>query len=246
MPGLECSGGGLSRVVRAVEDVGMSVREPGARTRSILRRVVAVTFFWALGSASAQEVFTPTRDPVAGARLFEGKGCVQCHAIKGVGGKDAPDLGHLERARSFYDLTASMWNHLPQMAKRIRASRADRPYLTSNEMSDLMAFLYGPSSSDEEVRRESGDPMRGEQLVAAKGCLDCHSLSPPKGKAAKSLNWLKGVDSPWAVMATMWNHSFLMALASEDQKTAWPRLSADEMADLVAFLRAHAYGGRGH
>jgi hypothetical protein len=37
-----------------------------------------------------------------------------------------------------------------------------------------------------------------------------------------------------------------MTLVSEKQKTAWPRLSADEMADLVAFLRAHAYGGRGH
>jgi mono/diheme cytochrome c family protein len=79
-----------------VEDVGMSVREPGARETSILRVVVAVTFFWALGSASAQALFTPTQDPVAGARLFEGKGCVQCHAIKGVGGRDGPDLGHQE------------------------------------------------------------------------------------------------------------------------------------------------------
>jgi mono/diheme cytochrome c family protein len=218
----------------------------GAHTTGRSRLLVGVvaTFFWAFGAASAQELFTPTQDPVVGARLFEVKGCVQCHAIKGVGGKDGPDLGRLEQARSFYDLAAAMWNHLPQMAQRIRASDAVRPYLTPNEMSDLIAFLYGPRSFDEPG--EAGDPRRGQQLVADKGCLNCHSLAPPRGKTAGTLSWLKGVDSPWTVMAMMWNHSFLMAVMTEDQKTAWPRLSSGEMADLVAFLRAHAYGNRGH
>jgi mono/diheme cytochrome c family protein len=206
--------------------------------------VVAVSCLWALGAASAQEVFTPTRDPVAGARLFEVKGCVQCHALKGVGGAGGPDLGHLERARSFYELTAAMWNHLPQMAKRLRASLADRPYLTPNEMSDLIAFLQGRRAVDESALA-GGDPGRGRQLVADKGCLGCHSLTPPGGRVAKSLGWLKGVDSPWTVMASMWNHAFLMEAMVDDHKTAWPTLSAEEMADLVAFLRAHGYGGRG-
>jgi mono/diheme cytochrome c family protein len=206
--------------------------------------VVAVTCLWAPGSASAQERFTPTRDPVAGARLFERKGCVECHAIKGVGGKEGPDLGHLERARSFYELTAAMWNHVPQMARRIRASLAERPYLTPDEMSDVIAFLHGPASFDEHALAGTGDAGRGQHVLAAKGCLDCHSLSPPGGKVAKSLSSLRGIDSPWTVMALMWNHAFLMEATAEHQQAAWPRLSADEMADLVAFLRAHGYGGR--
>jgi hypothetical protein len=66
VPGVESPDARGSRARRqAVEDVGMSVREPGASERSILRVVVAVTFFWALGSASAQALFTPTQDPVA-------------------------------------------------------------------------------------------------------------------------------------------------------------------------------------
>lgn len=222
-----------------------SVRGPGGRARLILGLLAAATFGGALGAASAQALFTPTQDPVTGARLFESKGCVQCHAINGAGGKEGPDLGGLERARSFYELTAAMWNHLPQMARRIRASAASRPYLTPNEMSDLMAFL-GPRSLDGAAPEGAGGPARGRHLLADKGCLDCHSLSPPRGKAAGSLDGLKGVDSPWMVMAAMWNHAFLMAVVTDDRKVAWPRLSSGEMADLVAFLRAHAYGGRGH
>jgi mono/diheme cytochrome c family protein len=222
-----------------------SVRAPGGRARSILGLLVAATFCGSLVAAAAQELFTPTQDPVAGARLFESKGCVQCHAINGAGGKDGPDLGRLERTRSFYELTAAMWNHLPRMAERIRASAAARPYLTPNEMSDLMAFL-GPRALDDAAPQGAGGPARGRRLLADKRCLDCHSLSPPRGKAARSLDALKGVDSPWTVMATMWNHAFLMTVTTDDRKVAWPRLSPDEMADLVAFMRAHAYGGRDH
>lgn len=218
------------------------------RERSTLL-AVAFTFFCALQVASAQEPFTPTQDPVTGAHIFRAKGCVQCHSINGVGGKDGPDLGRIEQPRSFYDLAAAMWNHLPQMAKRMWPSRVDRPYLTPNEMSDLSAFLYTPRSFDtperiargERLRGGPGDPQRGQQLVAEKGCLGCHSLTGPGGKAAGSLDWLKGLDSPWTIIATMWNHAFLMELKAEERKSAWPTLSADEMADLVAFLRAHAY-----
>jgi mono/diheme cytochrome c family protein len=210
---------------------------------------IAFTLLCALGAASAQELFTPTQDPLAGARLFQMKGCVQCHAIDGVGGKTGPDLGRIEPPRSFYDLAAAMWNHLPRMAQRMWPSLADRPYLTPNEMSDLIAFLHTPGSSgapehlERSPRLGPADPQRGRQLVADKGCLGCHSLTGPGGQAAGSLDWLKGLDSPWTIIATMWNHSFLMALKTEERKSAWPTLSSDEMADLVAFLRAHAYSG---
>jgi mono/diheme cytochrome c family protein len=235
-------------IAKILQSGSPKTRHPGgSNVQAVMNAgmLLVAACFGALGPASAQELFNPTRDPVAGARLFEAKGCVQCHAINGEGGKDGPDLGRLQGARSFYEVAAAMWNHLPQMARRFRASGADRPYLTPNQMSDLIAFLYGPRSLDESGPGVSGDPRRGEQLIAAKGCLDCHSLAPPRGKTAGSLTSLKGVDSPWTVMATMWNHSFLMAVMTRDQNTPWPSLSSAEMADLVAFLRAHAYGNRG-
>ena len=60
-----------------------------------------------LGAAFAQILFSPTQDPIAGARLLETKGCVGCHAMNGVGGNNGPDLGRIARPRSFYDLAAA-------------------------------------------------------------------------------------------------------------------------------------------
>jgi len=190
--------------------------------------------------AAADDVFTPTQDPAAGEILFATKGCVRCHAANGEG----PDLRQMPRPRSAYDVAAAMWNHLPQMGARLRAVLADKPYLTPNEMSDLIAFLYQPGAFGQKLPAQPGDPRDGERLIADKGCLVCHSLeSPPRGKVGGSLSQLKGLDSPWTIIAKMWNHGFLMVATIEGGNSAWPQLTSREMADLVAFLRAHGFAG---
>jgi cytochrome c551/c552 len=186
------------------------------------------------GIVTAQSRSGPPGDPVAGARLFRARGCIDCHA------NDVADFQR--QARPLDALAAAMWNHFPLMADRIRASRMTTPYFTSGEMRDVAAFLSsgtpdrGPA--DPSLLGRAGDPGRGEQLVAEKGCLECHSISSPHGKRAGNLADLKGLESPWAVVAQMWNHAFLMELDRQGQRVSWPRFTAGEMADLVAFLQA--------
>jgi len=208
---------------------------------------VAVALSSLSGIASADELFTPTEDPANGARLFQTKGCGRCHAINGVGGTKGPDLGRIARPRSFYDLAAAMWDHLPQMATQLWSSPSsptEKSYVTPNEMSDLIAFLYQPGAFGQKLPAQPGDPRDGERLIADKGCLVCHSLeSPPRGKVGGSLSQLKGLDSPWTIIAKMWNHGFLMVATIEGGNSAWPQLTSREMADLVAFLRAHGFAG---
>lgn len=51
-----------------------------------------------------------------GERLFGDKGCITCHAIDGVGGNLAPDLGRRpSRTYSPNLLASAMWNHGPAM-----------------------------------------------------------------------------------------------------------------------------------
>ena len=107
----------------------------------ILVAIVVLMTLGLLGVAFTQEALGPTRDPVAGARLFASKGCVTCHAVNGAGGTDGPDLGRMARPLLLYDVAARMWNHVPQMARRITALQVNRPYLNADELSDLMAFL---------------------------------------------------------------------------------------------------------
>lgn len=93
------------------------------------RRValIALAVLWPLGPVVAQPLVAPSQNPVTGARVFGEKGCVRCHAVNDVGGRVGPDLARLRGPRSFHDLAAAMWNHLPQMAERMRELGLPRP-----------------------------------------------------------------------------------------------------------------------
>jgi cytochrome c551/c552 len=195
----------------------------------------ALVLLWAHGVAAVGPPSPPAADPVAGAALFRTRGCVACHA------QDVTRFQ--ERRLPLYALAAAMWNHLPHMAEQIRTSRGSRPYFTSGEMRDLVAFLYAGDAStvarlEAQLVGDAGNPGRGRQLVTDKGCLGCHSISGAPGKHAGRLEDLKGLETPWSVVAQMWNHSFLMQLEAQAGGTTWPSVSADEMADLVAFLQS--------
>lgn len=203
--------------------------------------------FMMLGLAFAQDALNPERDPAAGARLFVSKGCAVCHPLDGGGGSAAgPDLRKTPRPLFLYDFAARMWNHVPQMSRRIAALDANRPYLNADEMGDLMAFVATVDASGRPgtVRGGSlsigkpGDRQRGEQVVAEKGCLACHALAGQdvRGKAGGPFARWSGFDSPWITISTIWNHAFLMDIETRRQNRLWPRLTAAEMADLVAFL----------
>ncbi|HET7344026.1 MAG TPA: cytochrome c [Methylomirabilota bacterium] len=203
--------------------------------------LVVTVLLAAVGPARADEPLAPTLNAVSGARLFQSKGCAACHAINGAGGHLGPDLGRGAPPPSLYDLAAAMWNHMPGMAARIRATRGDKPYLTGDEMSDVTAYLYTAAVAGDGFLAVHGDVARGERLVSDRGCLGCHSLEPPHGRTAGSLDSLKGWGSPWTIVAVMWNHAFVMEISTQIDSGTWPRFTPGELADLVAFLRAHAY-----
>jgi mono/diheme cytochrome c family protein len=213
---------------------------------TILVGTIALVVVGSLSVAFTQVTFTPTRNPVAGAHLFATKGCAVCHTTDGVGGAGGPDLAKMSRPLLLYDVAARMWNHAPQMAQRITTLRAERPYLTADELSDLLAFLGtldvsgrpGNAAGEPVVIGEAGNRQRGERVVADKGCLECHALAGGdlRGKVGGYFGRWNGFDSPWIAVSAMWNHAFLMDIEARRHKRAWPQLSSAEMADLAAFL----------
>jgi mono/diheme cytochrome c family protein len=183
--------------------------------------------------AFGQALVSPTQDPLAGSRVFGEKGCSRCHAINGVGGRVGPDLGRAPGPHGFYDLGAAMWNHLPQMAQRMRELGIPRPRLDAREAGDLIAFLSTLNYFD-----PPGDVEKGRRLFTGKRCIVCHQVGGTGGVVGPSLDFLGHFGSPIFAAAAMWNHGPAMAEAMRRRGIPRPRFDGSELADLIAYLRS--------
>src|SRR5262245_53077965 len=145
-------------VGRILGDVVGHRQKGSTMIRVVMSAVAIVVVLAAFGSVWAQPVFSPSQDPMAGARVFAAKGCEKCHAINGVGGKVGPDLAKSTRPHSFYDVAAALWNHLPRMTERMKQLGIAPPELTSQDAGDLLGSLYtlGPFArpGDPSARRQ--------------------------------------------------------------------------------------------
>ena len=211
-------------------------------TRAKLSVVVAACGLLALAwvaPAHAQQPppqpFAPDWAMLAGWDVFTKKSCGQCHSVRGVGGKVGPDLARVQSGGGFFDLGASMWNHLPRMGARMREARIERPTLTAADVSNLLAFLFTAA-----YREELGDPKTGERLFASKGCGQCHAVGGKGGNVGPALDVLKGANSPVLVAAAMWNHGPRMAEVMQAKGIERPTFKDRELLDIVAYVVATA------
>lgn len=208
----------------------------------IIRYSVFVIFSVVVGvltpdHAFAQPLFSPTQDPVAGSRIFGAKGCAKCHAVMGVGGKIGPDLGRIAGQRSFFDLAAAMWNHLPQMAKQMKKLRISRPEISPAETGDLIAFLYTLNYFD-----RPGNPKIGHDVFVKKRCIACHQVGGAGGVIGPSLDSFAQQRSPIFLAAAMWDHGAAMSEAMRAKNIARPTFTGSELEDLVAYLKSASSG----
>ncbi len=177
------------------------------------------------------EPFAPAWGMLAGWDVFATKGCGRCHAIRDVGGHVGPDLARIKSGRSFFEIGAAMWDHLPRMGARMRQAGIERPKLTPRELSDLIAFLFTVQYSD-----ETGDPAIGERLYTEKACVQCHEVGGRGRRIGPGLDFLKRVNSPVVVAAAMWNHGPEMAETMRATGVTRPQFEGRELIDLITYI----------
>ena len=173
-------------------------------------------------------------DPIRGQSLFVNKQCVECHAVRGAGGRIGPDLGRTAAKRSFFELVAAMWNHSPMMDEKILESRLVRPTFTGDELADLLAFIYFLNYFD-----EPGDPKSGKALFAEKHCIQCHAIGREGGTTGPRLDRLPRGTSPIQIAQKLWNHGPVMLAMMRARSLQTPTFKENEILDLFAYLRAH-------
>lgn len=177
---------------------------------------------------AAEDVYVLWGNPQAGREVYVKKGCGNCHAIKGVGGKGAPDLGRPPAEhRTMSQYAGLLWNHAPAMREAMQKRGIPWTPFEGSDMRDLIAYLSAIQMLD-----DRGDLTKGEHLFAKKGCAACHSIQSPE-----LARWRSYV-SPVLWAEVMWRHGPEMEKRMAELGHPWPRFTGNEMADLVAYIRS--------
>ena len=157
-----------------------------------------------------------TAGAAGGEALFQSKGCPGCHTGK-------LELRPRLRGKTLTDIAVDMWNHAPKMAQ-------PPPKLERDDMRRIVSYLWA-----EQLLTQSGNVAHGKQVFAAKNCAACHN-DPSSG--APSLTGRKAAFSSVSMVATLWRHGPQMLERMKEKRIAWPRFTANQMSDLIAYLDA--------
>jgi mono/diheme cytochrome c family protein len=94
------------------------------------------------------------------------------------------------------------------------------------------AVIMGPAAP-----AVAGDPEAGRLVFADKDCARCHLPRGVPG-GGPSLDDLRRPQGEMELAGRLWNHVPDMLAAVALEAARWPRISAREMGDLMAYLRA--------
>jgi mono/diheme cytochrome c family protein len=186
--------------------------------------------------AGTERVYAPPGSPKRGEALFTRKRCADCHSVRGHGGKVGPDLA-TELKGSLMRIAGAMWNHGPLMWAKMTERGIEVPSLSTEEMSDLISYLYFLQFID-----PPGDARRGSAVYKEKRCGSCHGSAGTKLVAPALARVVEKLRTPLAVITAMWNHAGQMTQTMVEENVAWPILKGGEMADLIAYLLGQESG----
>jgi mono/diheme cytochrome c family protein len=152
----------------------------------------------------------------SGVKLFDSKGCSGCH-----NGKLA--LETRLRNQSLTQIAADMWDHQPSM-------KDPPPTLSQEEMRQIIGYIWA-----RQYFRGDGNAERGKKVFAEKNCEQCHN--DPSSGAPKLA---KGKDgySDITMVSALWDHGPQMLGRMKQRNLEWPRFTAQQMTDLIAYLNA--------
>ena len=152
----------------------------------------------------------------SGEKLFSSKGCTECHV-----GKRALEV--LLKNQTLTEIAVDMWNHQPSM-------KNPPPTFEPEEMRQIISYVWA-----KQYFRGTGSATRGKALFTTKSCAACHNGAT---SGAPALG--KGKDAYGAInmVAALWDHGPQMLESMTARKIAWPRFTAQEMSDVIAYLNS--------
>lgn len=151
-------------------------------------------------------------DPASGEMAFNDN-CRSCHF-------GPMNLARRLTGKTWMDIGAGMWNHVPLMKPLAN--------VRENDMRKILAYVWELQYSGPD-----GIVARGRGTFEEKGCLSCHRT--PGGRAAMSPVPGKALTA-FSMVALGWPAGPKMYQEMKAKGIAWPRMTAEEIADVTAYL----------
>jgi len=173
-----------------------------------------------------------TADPDRGWRVFQEKGCIECHGISRGSEHVAADFGpSRDLPPTYSQFAASMLNHFPTMQRAIAAKGTKAPVFGEGEMADVTVFLYGLHYLE-----PSGSPQVGGSVFGWRGCAQCHGKNAEGTRAGPALRGRGQAYTSVRLASALWHHGARMYADTRALGQPWPSLLPSDVGDLLAFL----------
>lgn len=158
--------------------------------------------------------------PQVGRQLYESYECNNCHAIKGSGATEAPDLGNMlgDRNIDIYVILETLWNHSPTMWETWKKRGQRAPRISTDDLADIVAYLFFVSFD-----RSSGSIDEGRKLFESKSCANCHE---------PQMSFTHKLD----LLVRIWNHVPEMLEETRKDGIEWPTFSDGEISSLMEYM----------
>jgi len=177
-----------------------------------------------------ERIYAKPGSPRHGEKLFAEKRCIECHS--GGIGTEAGRVNLRPRTKgSLMTIAGSMWNHGPKMWADMDRRGFSGVALTSDEMSDIIGYLYFLQFVD-----APGVAARGRTVFREKRCTRCHASQEGGAAVAPDLAKTEKLKTQLEVVTEMWNHASTMERKMLEESLEWPVFRGGEMADLIAYL----------
>ncbi|MFQ6673996.1 MAG: c-type cytochrome [Fidelibacterota bacterium] len=173
-----------------------------------------------------------------GKRLMETKGCLNCHRVDDEGAPGGVALDQLQDYASPLFVAQAIWNHGPEMQKKMIEMGIERPTFDDQDITHISAYLreFSRGRSTKSYYMSPGNPKKGAQLFVTKWCSHCHAAEKDQPSAGTRLSDIDLHRSVTSIAGTMWNHGNTMWKAMKEEMIDWPKFQGSEMADLIAYL----------
>jgi len=181
-------------------------------------------------SGGVERIYVKPGSPRRGERLFLEKRCNECHSVGTRSDRTRANL-RLKLQGSFMTIAGSMWNHGPKMWADMYQRGIAISTFTTEEMSDLISYLYFLQFID-----PPGVARRGRTVFQEKRCARCHASPVAGGVAGADIAKTEKLETQLEVVTEMWNHATAMEQKMLQESVEWPVFRGGEMADLIAYL----------